>query len=262
MPKMTEHPSAEATKCLFLGDSGSGKTGALAALVKAGYSLRIADFDAGLDILRDLLTPEELATVYFQTFTDSLKTVNGRLIPSGVPKGFSNFLKALDKWPDDDLGPVSSWTPNDVLVVDSMTFMGSAALRYVLALNNRSGQQPYQSDWGEAMRYVENVLEKLYSAEIKCNIVVTSHITFIEQEGQAIRGLPTALGSKLPPKVPRYFNTVVMAQSKGFGSGARHTIHTQPKQGVELKTAAPSRVKAEYPIRTGLADLFRDLQGA
>ena len=33
------------TKCILLGDSGTGKTGALASLVKAGYKLRVLDLD-------------------------------------------------------------------------------------------------------------------------------------------------------------------------------------------------------------------------
>ena len=50
MPNLSKHQSSEFTKLLLMGDSKSGKTGALASLVLAGYKLRILDFDNGLEI--------------------------------------------------------------------------------------------------------------------------------------------------------------------------------------------------------------------
>jgi hypothetical protein len=55
VPQATKHQSHRTTKLLNLGDAGSGKTGALASLAKAGQRLIILDFDNGLDILIGLL---------------------------------------------------------------------------------------------------------------------------------------------------------------------------------------------------------------
>ena len=55
MPSLANHQSNEFTKLLIEGDSGSGKTGALASLVKAGYKLRILDMDNGLDALKQTI---------------------------------------------------------------------------------------------------------------------------------------------------------------------------------------------------------------
>lgn len=264
MPTLSHHQSFETTKMLFVGDSGSGKTGALASLVKAGYELVIADMDNGLDILRSLLTNEELERVHFQTFTDQLKSIEGKVVPKGNPTAWPELLKNLDNWKDEDetLGPISDWEHPRVFVLDSMTLAGLAALRWQLHMNGRSGQQPWQSDWGEAMDKLEKMLQLLYSDAVRCHVIVTSHVTYLEsEEGQMTRGLPMALGSKLPPKVPRYFNTVVLARTQGSGSAAKHKIFTRSQGIVELKNAAPGKMPPDLPLETGLATIFKTLQG-
>ena len=52
MPSLANHQSNQFTKLLLIGDAKSGKTGSLVSLVKAGYKLRILDFDNLLDILK------------------------------------------------------------------------------------------------------------------------------------------------------------------------------------------------------------------
>jgi septum formation inhibitor-activating ATPase MinD len=59
MPQATKHQSHRTTKMLNMGDAGSGKTGALASLAKAGQRLVILDFDNGLDILIGLLKNDQ-----------------------------------------------------------------------------------------------------------------------------------------------------------------------------------------------------------
>ena len=56
MPPIGSHQSTNSTKLMLLGESGAGKSGALASLVTAGYKLRILDFDNGLDTLKNYLT--------------------------------------------------------------------------------------------------------------------------------------------------------------------------------------------------------------
>jgi hypothetical protein len=43
-------------------------------------------------------------------------------------------------------------------------------------------------------------------------------------------------------------------------SGSTRKIITKSTAQLELKTSSPLKVKDEYPIATGLADLFRDLR--
>ena len=73
MPSLAQHQSNEFTKLLIEGDSGSGKTGALASLVGAGYKLRILDMDNGLDSLKSFVMkdcPDKIDNVEFRTLRD------------------------------------------------------------------------------------------------------------------------------------------------------------------------------------------------
>ncbi|KKK98315.1 hypothetical protein LCGC14_2644000, partial [marine sediment metagenome] len=76
MPQGTKHQSHNVTKLLNIGDSGAGKTSALACLADAGYRLIIADFDNGLDILIKIIKKKNakaLENLYYETFTDEMQ---------------------------------------------------------------------------------------------------------------------------------------------------------------------------------------------
>ena len=69
-------------KMLLIGDTGSGKTGALASLAKAGYKLHILDFDNGVPVIASYLNEAELKTVEVEVLTDKMKVLpNGQVIP-------------------------------------------------------------------------------------------------------------------------------------------------------------------------------------
>lgn len=259
MASLSQHQSATVTKMLYLGDSGTGKTGSLASLAKAGYELRILDFDNGLDILAHLLAddPEALNRVQFKTFTDKMKMVGNSIQPDGIPVAFTNAMKALNGWKDgeQDFGPASKWGSNVVLVVDSMTLMCECIKRHILHVNGRSGQNLTQPNWGEAMRMLEDFLALLYSDAIGCNVLVLSHVVHLGDENIGLQGFPSALGNKLPPKVPRYFNSMVCAETRGVGVGQKRLIRTRSKMGLELKVANP-KIPETLPLETGLATIF------
>lgn len=266
MPSLSNHQSQSSTKMLLIGDSGSGKTGALASLVEAGYELIILDFDNGLDILVNILkeksnSAELLSHITYATCTDKLKAVGGRFIPDGPPKAFPRALKLLTEWKTEteDLGKSSEWGPEKILVIDSLTMMCKAAFRYVEVINAfKDGRQTY----GEAQRLIESMLGLLYSESIKANVIVSSHITFIDTDGGLTKGYPSSIGKALSPQIPRYFNTVLEAKTKGTGANARHVILTQPDGLIELKnSAAPGKVPVELPLETGLATFFKIVQG-
>lgn len=265
MPDLTAHPALERVKMLLIGDSGSGKTGALASLAKK-YELFILDFDAGLDILLDpkILSPDLRPRVHFHTLTDSLKTNSqGITIPKGTPKAYLQSLDLLNNWKDGEksYGPVTEWKDDRVLVLDSLTFQGNACMRYVMHINGRDGERPTLPLWGDAIARQESLLQILFSDAIKCHVIVIAHVTFIgdADNEEEVHGYPSALGSKLPPKVGRYFNTTCMVVNRGTGLTTKRVIRTRSEGKTELKVAAPSKVPAELPIETGLLDLFQAL---
>lgn len=270
MPALSTHQSSTTTKMLLIGDSGSGKTGALASLAAAGYNLRIADLDNGLDVLRNILVDPRspygsgaVERVTYQTLTDPMRNINGQLVPRQATV-WQRFVKLLENWKteSEDLGPVSTWTPQDILVIDSLTFASNAAMSFICSMNGRLGQQPHQSDWYAAQTRIESLLQMLYDDGIKCNVIINSHIAYIGEENGPQHGYPASLGRALSPRIGRYFNSVLMTRTTGSGTAVKRKLLTNSTNLVELKNTSPLRVKAEYDLATGLADYFKDVRAS
>src|SRR5260221_6034577 len=134
MPTLDKHQSNDYSKLLIEGDSGSGKTGALTSLVKAGYKLRILDFDNGLEPLKQYVLrecPENVSNVEFVSLRDKRKAgPEGPVVTKA--DAFIRGIKLLDQWKYDDvdLGVPAEWGTDTILVVDSLTFMSDAAFDF------------------------------------------------------------------------------------------------------------------------------------
>lgn len=263
MAKLT---GADSAKIIMVGNSGAGKTGALAALAKAGYKVNILDFDNGTEILYHMLKddPKALDRVDIEKCQDSFKMGINKSIQWVTPlTAFPNALKCLTEWPGQ--GKPSDWGTDTVLVLDTLTFLGESIMRYVLAANNKLGVSTdpkagaSEPNWGSAIGLQEDFLAMLTS-NLKCHVIVMAHLKDIERGGVNLP-FPSALGKKLPPVVNTYFNHALMVKTSGSGSSFKRTIHSKTQGLVELKTAAPASVKESYPIETGLADYFKDLFG-
>lgn len=273
MPTLNEHHASKVTKLLLLGNSGSGKTGALASLANAGYELFIQDFDNGLDILHQFVIPECKKNVHYVTLTDKMKSVPGRApIPSGAPEAYVKSVNLLNRWKDgdEDFGGVGSWDESRILVIDSLTLQGRAAMHQIKFINDAV----MEADWGYyggAMEMQEKLLELLHADNIKCNVIVTAHIVPIapqkriestNREGKSTvqtvdledpKDFPSALGNKLPPKVGRFFNTILRCKTI---PGGRHVIQSVPMDTLELKSTAPLNIPKELELEDGLAKVF------
>jgi hypothetical protein len=286
MPDLTQHNPTGLSKVLLVGDSGAGKTGALACLANAGYNLYIFDYDNGLDVLHSFVEPEARSRVHFITLTDRLTTSPTGPIPLGVPSAITRAMRMLDHWcikkegeVIEDCGRAKDWGERDVLVKDSLTLMGIAALRRVIvagADRNLADRiaHPWPADYGEAMNMLEGTLQLLFSDLIQCNVVVTAHIVkpFAKKKVEVVRadgstaiqeienddakGFPSALGRQLPPKVGRYFNSVLRVKTEGVGPTSSRLIHTVSDGEIELKTPAPHIVPPTLPIKDGLVQYF------
>lgn len=270
MPQLDQHQSTGLVKLLLVGHAGSGKTGLLGTLANAGYRLFILDFDNGLDVLMDpaVVKPENRKNIYFKTFTDKL---GARGIPLSPPQAALNAMNTLNRWveigPDQkpiEMGNTGTWGGNDVVVIDSLTLFGNSILRSVLQMAGRPSGPPQIQDWGEAMRQQEGVIEALYADAVKCNVIVTAHIVFGEDpnNANAVKGYPSALGSKLPPKIGSYFNTILQCEKiPGIGNAPPvRQIRTQASHNMELKNSKPSMIQPIMP--PDLAKIFEILRGS
>lgn len=253
MPTYDQHPVDSRVKMLLVGDSGAGKTSMLAQLANAGYNLWILDYDNGLDILQEYLEPAALKRVRYKTLTDDTKN----------PAAFDDGLKAIANWKEDggeELGPVAKLGPQDVLVIDSLSFMGDSALRRVMKLNGKKlTERPTQAEWGDAIRDLEGVIQYVMGAHVGCNVVMTTHVRYVEDSAGTSRAYPSALGSLLPTKIGRYFNVVCRLDAKPSSKGTQRSIRTISDYKMDLKNTAPSILAADE--EADLAKVFAAIKG-
>lgn len=263
MPSLSDHASSSAVKMLLFGPSGVGKTGAIASLAAAGYRCFIFDFDNGLDILMDptVLPVEFRKNVFFKTFRDEHKPLQGKLLQTAT--AWKEFSAALGDWKEDgkSLGNFMSWGENDVLIIDSITFLSDAAFNEALGIGGRLNARPQIQDYGAAMDSIQSVFELLYGSQCKCNVLVTSHLQYAADEvaGGARKAMVSVLGNKLAPKLPRYFNNMVLLKKIISGGKVVRKLLTQGDATVDLKTSKPGSVPAE--MEPDLAKLFALLKG-
>lgn len=269
MPTLSHHQSNEYTKLLIEGDSGSGKTGALTSLVREGYKLRILDMDNGLETLKQFILkecPDKIENVEFRTLRDKRKASPLGPVIDGTPSAFIKALKMLDRWKytnedgtETDLGVPAEWGPDCILVVDSLTFLSDAAFdfREPLSPKGSSGKYDVRAVYKDAQDAIENVLALLTSESFRTNVIVISHIRYVDNPDGTKKGYPTAVGSALSPQIPRYFNSVALCQTS---AGGKRTIQTTATAMIDLKNPKPFAMLPTYPIETGLADFFRVLR--
>lgn len=267
MPSLSQHNSGAVTKMILIGDPGSGKTGSLAALADAGYNLRIVDLDNGIDVLKNLLMDpkspydkEAHERVKFVTLTErpaNIASVSTMAVPRSATV-WNRIAQILANWKnaDEDLGPITSWGPGDVLVIDSLTLAGIAAYNFAAVQNAGNSKIDPRMIYFHAQNYLEYLVQCLYADDVRCNVIVTSHISFVGDETSILHGYPTTIGRALSSKIGRYFNSILMIKSEG----KQRKLYTTPTNRVELKNTAPLKVKESYDIRRGLAEYFRDVQ--
>lgn len=262
MPKASDHKNSDYIKLMFIGASGAGKTGALTSLVQAGYELRIIDMDSGLDALINhvrAVDPKLLDKIGYVSYRDRVKmTATGPKV-AGTPKAYVNALNALESWPDDGSDP-AEWGPEKILVVDSLTNMGRAAFQWAKAMNptSKDPRQWYKT----AQDLIEDLIANLTSEGFDTNVIVISHVDMVETKEGMVKGFASSIGKALGPKLPRFFNTMVLSETRGAGDKVKRQIHTMPTGMIDLKTPAPMRIEKTYDITDGMAKLFSALKNS
>lgn len=258
MPSLEGANLAPVTKLLLIGDSGTGKTGALASLVKDDYRVRILDMDNKVanGILPQILKkecPDKIKNVDYEPLRDKFKGSPIGYIADGVPQAYTKALALLDKWSDNSLP--KDWGPRDILVLDSLTFFADAAFNWAKSMNP-SAKDPRQW-YGTAQDGVEHTLAVLTASTFNTNVIVISHVSWQDRPDGTMKGYPSAVGKALGPTIPAYFDNMALCQTYA----GKRTIQTMPTALVDLKNPASFRMAATLPLETGLADFFKTLRG-
>jgi hypothetical protein len=261
-------------KLILCGESGAGKTGAFASLAGAGYNLRLLDLDNNSGILRNLLTKP--TSPYVKANPKVLERLQSVIAPSeprgliggklGITKAnvWSAASGALADWKDEEksYGAITSWTSQEVLIIDTFTRLSQAAMNFHLAFNGRLNQKPSLYDFGDAQQLLRYFLEIITSPEVPCNVVLSCHIDKTENKSTSTpEEYPMSIGAALGPQIGTYFGTLLKVDKIGSGEKLRRVIRTVPSSALGVKTSIPFEAKPEYPLESGLADYFAAVRG-
>lgn len=247
-------------KALNIGQSKSGKTGALASLLLVGYNIYMLDFDNNSEVLDTLLrdNPEALSRLHRVTLRDAIIPIRGVPKVKSPPTAYKGAGKALEEWQADTLDEDS------ILVIDTLTSMSDAAFNEALMMSGRLNQRPQLQDYGWLADSVMLFMDMLTGDAFHCHIIVNTHVKwFAADEDLQVqaRGLPNARGQQIASTVSRYFSSVLLTRTIGSGPATKRVISTQPQGVVEVAAPPIASVKASYPVEGGLAPLFEDILG-
>lgn len=259
MPNLADHHSSKIAKLLYIGDSGTGKTGSLASLVAANYKLRVIDCDNGLDVLVQYIRkecPDKIGNVSYESHRDKFKATDSGPVISGTPKAFTSCIKLLNQWSDGTTP--AEWGDDTVLVIDTFSGLASGAFEWARGMN--PGAKDPRQWYFMAQQALEKVIDMMTGAGFASNVIVISHIDYKEREDGVTKGYARAVGSALGPIIPKYFNTVLLAESQGAGKNVRRMIKTLPTGIIDLKTPIPFKLDKDLPLETGLATVFEKLK--
>jgi hypothetical protein len=270
-------------KAIIIGESGTGKTGALASLLGLGLKVNIIDLDNGMDALVNLVSSpnskypkDSLSRLSYETITEPMRVSAGRIIPAKASV-WQRSVNMLENWSATNggtlpapakLGSVNTWGPDSVLVIDTLSTLGTAAKNFHLMMQGKLGadrtSNEARRDIGAAQTLLDTLLQLVFDTSIKCHVIINTHITYAKEDGTSpqdgeqcvLFGFPAAIGKALSPRAPKYFNNMLLVKKTGTTS----RIYTRNQPLVGLKSSAPLKVADSYPLETGLADYFKAIR--
>lgn len=215
---------------LLVGATGTGKTYSLRTLIDAGITPFVLFTEPGMTTLGDLKCDKlhwhyiPPATPTWDMMIDSATKINSMSLEGlaklgGINKSgygqFRDVLSTLANFKCDRcgevFGDVTTWGPDRAVIIDSLSGLNIMAMDLVV------GSKPVKSmsDWGIAMDNLERLVNKL-CADTRCHFVLTAHL---ERETDEVTGgvqlMASTLGKKLAPRLPRFFDDVVMCKREG-----------------------------------------------
>jgi hypothetical protein len=216
---------------MLVGSTGTGKTYSLRTLIDAGITPFIIATEPGIESTLGDLDCTKLHWKYvapanpdWADMIDSAKKINTMGLDSLAKlsdvnkRKYTQFIDVLttcNKFVCDrcgeDFGDVGEWDKSRALVVDSLSGLN------IMAMNLVVGSKPTKSmsDWGMAMDNLERLLIKL-TTSLSCHFILTAHL---EREQDEVSGrvqlMASTLGRKLAPRIPRFFDEVIMTVRDG-----------------------------------------------
>ncbi len=218
-------------KALIEGATGAGKTYAIRTLVDAGITPFIISTEPGIQAILGDIPADKCHWRYIPAAASSWDQMrsNARRINQMTFKQLCNledmdkrkhgqFLELLNACSnfvcDRDgqaYGSCDDWGTDRALVFDSLSGIN------IMALDLMVGAKPVksESDWGVAMDNLERFINRICCG-IPCHVIMNAHLEKEKDElTGSMRNMVSSLGRKLPPKIPRFFDDVILAKRVG-----------------------------------------------
>ena len=266
---------------LLVGDPGAGKTGAMAALANAGWTLAVANFDGNVSPLSWYVKPEAASRVHIRQFQDTVRAT-GMGFQNGAVVAAAQLPNVLSNWPG--LGPADTWGPDKVLVIDPLSHLSDRMVNSAASMAGRPKPDP--KDYGAMANTLEMFLT--YLKGLKCHVICITHLRVLgepmdlrkQSERDADpkvpapedswkstlswKRFPSVAGRMMPPEVGTYFEVILHAKTEGAGRAARRVLSMVPDVDVDVK--APVHLfggKSVLDIEQGgMADFLLKVAGA
>lgn len=275
---------------LIVGYPKGGKTGAIISLLEAGFKVRMLDFDGNIDVILNYASEKALKNLDVIELSDRLTLGDQYVQPSGIPDAFTRGMKMMQEWKYTDpetgevvnLGASSTWGQDTVVVVDSMSSEAEASHRWAMKMMNKNPGNLTSAVWGAARANLTNAIKLRASKRNNYHLVYLGHLQLIgpkdfmdqsddKKENEAIkekkleaiandliptRLYPVAVTKNQSINIHKEFPTMILAEKVERAGKVKRILRTV--SGMELDLGVPSpKVKAEYPVETGLLDIFK-----
>lgn len=278
--------SPQSARILNVGWPGGGKTGSIVSLINAGFKVRMLAFEANYKVLKfadPVLLRENVDLVVLQ---DKMTMGDRYMEPVGVPTAIADAARLMKEWkytrPDGtvvDHGKSREWGPDTVVVVDSLTSMGQASMRRQMKLSNQTLGSRTSNTWGAAVDEVNGMIELMARDEMGYHLIVLGHLQMIGPEDYLKQGdskevkevkleniqadliptklFPVGVTKNQSTRIAKEFDTMVLSERAMRLGKMTRVIRTVGNPSLDLKV--PAKLKDEYPVETGMLDIFKAL---
>lgn len=220
-----------------MGDSGAGKTYSISSLLRAGLEVFVLITEPnGLDSLIDavekqkldinklhwmILPPVSMDLELLSKQAQQINTLNFEGIQKlthGVEKKkctqLMDLFAAVQDFKDErtgqSFGDITTWGPDRVFVLDSLTGLVTMAVQNTVGLRPTVQLQEY----GIIQSMLESTINLL--TNLNCFFVMTAHVEkLVDEVNGGIKMMVFAIGKKLAPVLPRFFSEVVYCYRDG-----------------------------------------------
>jgi hypothetical protein len=221
--------SIPGTTTMLVGPTGSGKTHCIRTLIETGITPFVLFTEPGMRTLADLSCTDyhykyvPPAAPTWDDLADNAKKINTMSFKALTQLGdmnkskYGQFLEVITSMNNftcdkcgESFGDVSTWSTDRAIIIDSLSGLNIMAMDLVV------GAKPVKAmgDWGVAMDNLERLITMM-ATNTFCHFVLTAHL---EREHDEITGavhlMASTLGRKLAPKLPRFFDDVVLCENR------------------------------------------------